>query len=498
LADVLVPIPLTPTSGLAKYQRPVFGDGRLYVSDSSGGFYCLGSPVALPLQCTQPVDFGSVAIGSISTVTITFTALIPITRINGCTTRDLTFQCKNSSLPQGQLAKGATFAFPVVWNLTQAAINDQEGVSFGRVLPGVESTVLHLLTTNGVPQYSTDLPIGLTGTTVSQNPFLYISPKEVDFGGIVIGSAGQVSGVSASIIVSNLGQQPLLFQGFAWDDAKASNVFHNLTTTTEGSTMVGNGFTSDRFPHVEDALAPGTSISVPLTFKADAAGSWSSILNVFSNGGSSYILLVGVAAPLPIANIPISTLAGSWDFTEPLVMNFGNVLTGTTASKSIRICNSGGSALSITKSKPPTQPELTEQSPGVDLYEGQTIVVNTCALGPVQIPAAFQGPNRPAHTVSDVWTLNTDGEDSQGQPFGVHDIAISATITTPQIGVLLANGTARYQYLGCYFDGQGRNLATQLSYSEAQQAANENGQCQKDCSAAGFIFAGTEYKVQCW
>jgi len=358
--------------------------------------------------------------------------------------------------------------------------------------------VLHLLTTNGVPQYSTDLPIGITGTTVSQSPFLYISLKEVDFGGIVIGSAGQDSGVSASIMFTNLGQQFLIFLGFAWDDAKASNIFHNLTTNANGSTVVGNGFTSDSFPLVENTLASGASITVRLTFRANAIGSWSSILNVFSNGGSSYVLLVGTTAPPPIANISISTLGGSWDFSEPLVMDFGNVLSGTSASRSIRICNSGGSTLSITKSKPPTQPELTAQSPGVDLLEGQTIAINTCALGPVQIPAAFQGPNRPAHTVSDGWTLNTDGETSRGQPFGVHDIAISATITTPQIGVLLANSTARYQYLGCYFDGQGRNLATQLSYSGAQQATNENGQCQNNCFAAGFIFAGTEYKVQCW
>lgn len=61
---VLVPINLPPTGGLNKFLRPVFGDGRLYVSDTKGAIICLGSPVALPLQCTQPVNFGDVAIGS--------------------------------------------------------------------------------------------------------------------------------------------------------------------------------------------------------------------------------------------------------------------------------------------------------------------------------------------------------------------------------------------------------------------------------------------------
>jgi len=90
--------------------------------------------------------------------------------------------------------------------------------------------------------------------------------------------------------------------------------------------------------------------------------------------------------------------------------------------------------------------------------------------------------------------LNTDGLNSDGTPFGVHDVAIFASITTRQIGVLMPDGSARYQYLGCYSDGSGRQLSTQLSYSVAQQAANENGQCQKDCFAKGYSFAGTEYR----
>lgn len=41
---ILVPIPISPTGGLNKFQRPAFGDGRLYVTDSSGHVICLGSP----------------------------------------------------------------------------------------------------------------------------------------------------------------------------------------------------------------------------------------------------------------------------------------------------------------------------------------------------------------------------------------------------------------------------------------------------------------------
>jgi len=40
---VLTPIPLPLTGGCNKFQRPAFGDGRLYFSDIDGNVYCLGS-----------------------------------------------------------------------------------------------------------------------------------------------------------------------------------------------------------------------------------------------------------------------------------------------------------------------------------------------------------------------------------------------------------------------------------------------------------------------
>jgi iron transport multicopper oxidase len=73
--------------------------------------------------------------------------------------------------------------------------------------------------------------------------------------------------------------------------------------------------------------------------------------------------------------------------------------------------------------------------------------------------------------------------------FGIHDVAISANIVTKQTGPLLPNGTAKYAYLGCYFDGGGRQLSKQFSYP-----MNENGLCQTNCFQSGYIFAGTEYR----
>lgn len=50
------------------------------------------------------------------------------------------------------------------------------------------------------------------------------------------------------------------------------------------------------------------------------------------------MLLTGSASTAPIANISISTIEGGWDYSEPVVMNLGNVPAGNTTSEYIRIC----------------------------------------------------------------------------------------------------------------------------------------------------------------
>ena len=78
-------------AGLNKFQRPVFGDTRVYVSDPNGVLYCLGSPVNLPLTCNSPVEFGDVALGSKATKMVSCTANIPITSISDVSTGDAHF-----------------------------------------------------------------------------------------------------------------------------------------------------------------------------------------------------------------------------------------------------------------------------------------------------------------------------------------------------------------------------------------------------------------------
>jgi iron transport multicopper oxidase len=99
-------IPMPQIGGANKFQRPAFGDGRVYTTDSNGILYCLGSPVNLPLNCTSPVDFGDVALGTTKTKEITCTAIVAIDLVVGLTVGDEFFQASNASLPTGPLKAG--------------------------------------------------------------------------------------------------------------------------------------------------------------------------------------------------------------------------------------------------------------------------------------------------------------------------------------------------------------------------------------------------------
>ena len=402
----LIKINIPPTGGLNKFQRPAFGDGRLYVTDNNARLICMGSPVSLPLNCTSPLDFGSVTFGNTKTLTIQCQALIAITKVTGVTTLDATFQASNASLPQGPLKAGDTFSFPVSWNLTKAGVKDDSGASFGSVSPGVKSSSLVISTVNAIAQYSNQLPIALTGNEVSSAPFLSLTPAEVDFGGLVVGSPGAATGLDSSFIITNIGSSPLKITGYGYtgsdtdDDGEVD--YTNVTQSKKGA-IIGNGFTSADLPAVGSVVAPSQSLTVPINFQSDTVGNYLSLFTVWTNGGSKYILMTGSATTAPIAELATETDEGGWTVNGD--MDFGNVLAGTVQTRRIRICNKGGSALLITKSKPPIDTELRAENPTSDLHEGQSIPVNECAYGPIDIAAAPEAANVPDHTVQDFWIL---------------------------------------------------------------------------------------------
>jgi len=481
---ILQSITLPATGGLTKYQRPVFGNGRVYVTRSNM-IIALGTPVTLPLSCAGPVNFGSINVGQTSTVQISCTAITAVT-ISGCTTSLATFQCQNSSLPL-TVASGITFTFPVTWNLTQAAINQAQSNNNFQVLPGSEGARLNLYAAAGASGYATNTPIQLSGTVVASQGFLVVNASEVDFGGIVL--LGPMSQISSTIILSNKGTAVLTFNGFAWQDMYASGMpFNNVSVQAASQpTTVGNGFTAINFPSVGSQLSPGQSIAIPLTFSANAVGSWASLLTFWSDGGSTDVLMTGAAANASIATLSISDGQGNW-VSSPLNMVFGNVSAGITLERQIRLCNNGASAVAITLSQPPVGADLTALDPTVELRQGTTIDVNTCSYGTIVIISPPLQPNHPSIPLSGQWVIGTDGNNPDGSAFGSQTVTITATVVSRQVGPLEPNGQGIYQFLGCYLDTN-RNLPNVMSITN-----NSIEACLTYCYAAGYSIAGLEYR----
>jgi hypothetical protein len=481
---VLVNIKLPQIGGANKFQRPAFGDGRVYTTDSNGIVYCLGAPVNLPLNCTSPVQFGSVALGQSATEIVTCTANIAITKVVGLTTGNAYFEASNASLPTGSLAAGQSFSFPVTWDLTNVQAANAANVSYGNVSPGVKSTPLTLTTINGIQGYATSFPVGLTGTEVSSAPYLDVSPNTVDFGGIVVTDSSGVQTETSAISIANKGQTPMTILGYAYTTANKSG-FTN-TTLINGSWDLGYGFTTTTLPAVGSQLAANTAISVDAVFEpVGGIGDYVSFWQVWTDGGTENIILEGIASTAPIANFSISTAEGGWLPQSNLLMDFGDVAPGTSSSLQIRICNQGGSSLEIDKSKPPAG--VFRISDPTELEETQLIAPGACAYGTVEFIAPSEEYNIPDLVLNNTWTLNTNDLN-----FGVHVIEITGTVVSKKVGPTNSTGQTIYNYLGCFAESaNGPRLFPNEPVSPG--ANNSNANCQTGCyAAAKYAFAGTE------
>jgi hypothetical protein len=288
---VMTKINLPVTPAVSGFQRPAFGNGRFYISTADGkvlvsptpiyiqispltDLQAYGSPVNMPMTCTSPVDFGSVPIGSSKTLAVNCTANIPITQITGLVLGKVLFTASNSSLPTGPLAAGASFSFPVTFDLTNHQLNSGS-TSSPSVVPGVQTSSIDILTVNGKTGYATSQPVTVTGMSISSAPFITMNPLQVDFNGIVVGSAAQKSGSDSTFIINNVGLGKMTILGFGWTSgpvSSATSVFQNLTTVNNVTTFDGNGyFTSQNMPPIGTVIPAGGSVTVDVNFNTNVS-----------------------------------------------------------------------------------------------------------------------------------------------------------------------------------------------------------------------------------
>ncbi|KAL0938531.1 WSC domain-containing protein-like protein 3 [Colletotrichum truncatum] len=479
---VMVPISLPQTQGANKFQRPVFGNGRVFFNVNNNKLVALGSPVNAPVNCTSPVDFGSLESGSTASVSINCKANVALSKVNGCTVADPSWKCSNSTLPQGAVAAGTSFSLSVTWDLSDPSV---------RVVPGFLSSSLSLLV-SAPAEYASNVLVALEGTVVKQGPFLSATPSDIAFGRLVLRDSPD--GLTGSALIQNVGNGTLTFTGFAWQ----TNTSDYANFTSDGA--LGSGFSSTNFPTVGSTLESGKSLTVALRFFRETPGSYVSKITIWSTGGSGVLTLSASVNEPPVVTFELADGSGGWNPLSDWKVSFGSVLAGALVDKQIRVCNKGGAPLTITISKPPATPQLFALNPNHELTEGTQVVGGSCAIGSVGVHAAPVQPNNPAQPLKALWTLSTDGLNATtGEASGLHNIVFEGTVVSKQVGPLLANGTARYQWVGCFQDttNLGRNLQASVNNGELQKT-NTLQQCQGLCLARGYILSGVQYHQECW
>ncbi len=253
--------------------------------------------------------------------------------------------------------------------------------------------------------------------------------------------------VSDVITISNEGLTALKILGYAYttDDIDDDPNFTN-TTLVNGVWVLGYGFVAANLPEIGSQIGPNTAISIDSTFNPlNGTGSYNSYWQVWSTGGAVNIILEGIASTAPVANFSISDGEGGWLPSSNLLMDFGDVAPGSSSSLVIRICNAGGSALEIDKSKPPNG--VFHISDPTELHESQQIPPTDCAYGTVLMVANTEQHNVPNLVLNNTWTLNTNDLN-----FGVHVVEIVGTVVSNKVGPVNSTGEMVYLYLGCFHE----------------------------------------------
>src|SRR6185437_14014335 len=191
-------------------------------------------------------------------------------------------------------------------------------------------------------------------------------------GGTFVG--GQLTG---SFVLTNVGSQPVTIQGL-----------HPPAAPFSSSDAASSG-----------TIASGDSISVDISFESNSPGQFTPDKYTigFDSNSIHGLVSVGLSAS---ANTP-----GNLQFSSQAV-DFGPTLVGTTATRSFTITNTGGTAATIEKSKPPfggafaattSLPEGTAIEPGQTVSE--TVTFSPTAVGPASGAWAITDNQSGSHPV---------------------------------------------------------------------------------------------------
>jgi hypothetical protein len=327
--------------GQSKFSMPGVGVGRIYVGTADGYVVGYGAPTNAPLS-GPAVDFGTIVQGQSSTQTVTITAN-QATTLTAIASSNAAFTVGTPSAPLPvTLASGATLTVPVTFKPSSAQ-------SYLSALD---------LTSSAGPG-----AISMRGVGESATGVLVASPTSISFGGLPVGTAKTVD-----VTLSNNGATPVTFATPA---------------------LPASPFSVTGAPAAGQTLAPNTSVVVAVTFTPTVTGMFTSTLAINSDSGNASLLLTGTAA------------TGGFLKISPSSLDFGTIATGSNASLTFSLYNSGGIDITVTQSTPPA---LGVFVAGTVLKEGTVIGAGQTVTETVVFPPTADG------VFTDAWTIgSTDG-----------------------------------------------------------------------------------------
>jgi hypothetical protein len=358
-----------PVGTSSKFSVPGVGAGRVYVGTRDGHVLGFGAPVTQPL--TGPsTSFPTTTIGNSSQATLTLTANSTLT-LNALSSSSSQFVVGTPSIPlPAHLTAGQTIQVPLTFTPTQT---------------GLVGGTLSAETTAGNTSFA------MSGNGQTATALLTGTPKVVSFGGTAVG--GHLSGAAT---FSNVGGAPL---------------------TINAVKLPAAPFGASGVPEVGSTIPAGGSVTVNLSFEPTATGNYSDQIALETTGGNVAIGVTGSAGTPGVLKI---TPEGS---------EFGSLAVGGAgATRSFTVTNTGGTNVTITKSKPPSGGAFAATS---TLAEGTSILPGETLTETVSFT-----PTAPGYA-SAVWALN--GDDTTG----LHELKFTGTGTVPAPGSAWShNGTA--------------------------------------------------------
>jgi Abnormal spindle-like microcephaly-assoc'd, ASPM-SPD-2-Hydin/PQQ-like domain len=342
-----------PVGTSAKFAPPGVGAGRLYVGTRDGHVIAFGSPVT-PVLSGPSTAFPTTTVGASSQQSVTLTATEPLT-VTALSSNSSQFTV-GASMPglPAKLMTGQTISVPITFEPT--ATGPLAGTLTARTSSGKTAT------------------FSLSGTGQAAGAKLEASPTVLTFEGTSVGSAR-----SAGATFRNVGGQPL---------------------TIEKVDLPGAPFAAEGVPPAGAELAASEALTITVKFEPSQVGRYEDEIELETSAGSQTVQLVATAGAPGHLQI------------EPESADFGSVAVGASDERTFTVSNTGGSSVTINKSKPPSGSEFSATT---SLAEGTTIAAGQTLTEHVKFAPGTEG------AASGVWLIT--GDDSTG----LHEVHFSGS-----------------------------------------------------------------------